>query len=73
MKGVKSQRDRRGCLQPNRRGKLQVNVHFSSEVREAIREVAARDGVTMKDIITEAIRDLLVKRGEALPPELKPR
>jgi hypothetical protein len=70
---TKPRRDRRGYLQPSRRNKSKINAWFTSEVHSAIREIAARENVRLHDVVTEAFRDVLIKRGVKPPPELVPK
>jgi hypothetical protein len=63
-------RDRRGYTPPTRADKIHIGAFFPSEVHAAIREVARRKKVAIKDLVAEAIGDVLRKHGKTPPPNL---
>jgi Antitoxin-like ribbon-helix-helix len=48
---------------PSRAGRVMIGTHFLPAVQRELKILAAQEGVTLGQLLREALSDLLVKRG----------
>ncbi len=49
---------------PSRQGKHLIGGHFSAAMVQQIKILAAEESTTVQNLLTEALNDLLVKKGK---------
>jgi hypothetical protein len=51
------------AIQPGRAGHVMIAGHFTPSVQRELKILAIREGKTLSRLLSEALSDLLVKRG----------
>jgi hypothetical protein len=55
---------------PARRGD-QVGAHMAPEAYRPLKELSQTSGISIRDLLSEAVTLLLIERSQKVPPELR--